>query len=87
MWSDLGKSAYVKIYACVCMWERESLSVISFLLVLHAYQNFSAMKETWDEAEFVLQPPLSQKEIQCAEQVARELELLVEKVSQLLMMK
>ena len=41
----------------------------------------SAMKETWNEAEFVLQPPLSQKEIQCAEQVARELELLVEKVS------
>ena len=39
------------------------------------------MKETWEEAEFVLQPPLSQREIQCAEQVARELELLVEKVS------
>ena len=42
---------------------------------------FSAMKETWGEAEFVLQPPLSQKEIHCAEQVARDLELLVEKVS------
>lgn len=45
------------------------------------FEPFSAMKETWDEAEFVLQPPLSQKEIQCAEQVARDLELLVEKVS------
>ena len=42
---------------------------------------FSAMKETWGEAEFVLQPPLSQKEIHCAEQVARDLDLLVEKVS------
>lgn len=41
---------------------------------------FSVMKETWGEAEFVLQPPLSQKEIHCAEQVARDLELLVEKV-------
>lgn len=42
------------------------------------------MKETWEEAEFVLQPPLSQKELQCAEQVARELELLVEKVNHLM---
>ena len=44
---------------------------------------FSAMKETWDEAEFVLQPPLSKREIQCAEEVARGLDLLVEKVSHL----
>ena len=29
----------------------------------------------------VLQPPLSQKEMQCAEQVAKDLDLLVEKVS------
>ena len=41
---------------------------------------YSAMKDNWNEAEFVLQPPLAQKEIQCAEQVAKELELLVEKV-------
>ena len=50
---------------------------------MHYYYIYicSAMKETWGEAEFVLQPPLSQKEILCAEEVARELELLVEKVS------
>ena len=58
-------------------------NIISFV---HYYEFniayiFSAMKETWGEAEFVLQPPLSQKEIHCAEQVARDLELLVEKVS------
>ena len=42
---------------------------------------FRAMKETWSEAEVVLQPPLSQKEMNCAEQVAKELDLLTEKVS------
>ena len=40
-----------------------------------------AMKETFSEAEVVLQPPLSQKEMDCAEQVAMELDLLTEKVS------
>ena len=39
------------------------------------------MKETWSEAEVVLQPPLSQKEMNCAEQVAKELDLLTEKVN------
>ena len=42
----------------------------------------SAIKESWDVSEaVVLQPPLSQKEMQCAEQVAKDLDLLVEKVS------
>ena len=39
-----------------------------------------AIKETFSEAEVVLQPPLSQKEMDCAEQVAMELDLLIEKV-------
>ena len=39
-----------------------------------------AMKETWSESQVVLQPPLSQKELRCAEEVAKELDLLTEKV-------
>ena len=44
----------------------------------------SAMKDSWSMTEVVLPSSLSRKEKQCAEEVARDLDLLTEKVGNLL---